>query len=141
MENLFEELIFTLENIGYHRNWLVNSRGCPANVVARQFTPSYLSPIRWVQQSAAVPLPWTWTKYLLNEPFASIDRKSRIKRYDQKYVTERSNKLLMGRPVILCDHDLSDYKAYIDHMVELRRKTRKCFVPSMRWQVLQRSCF
>ena len=26
----------------------------------------------------------------------------------------------MGRQVILCDHDLTDYKAYIDHMVELR---------------------
>ena len=25
-----------------------------------------------------------------------------------------------GKTVILCDHDLSDYEAYIDHMVELR---------------------
>ena len=27
---------------------------------------------------------------------------------------------LMGKTVILCDHDLSDYEVYIDHMVELR---------------------
>ena len=25
-----------------------------------------------------------------------------------------------GKTVILCDHDLTDYEVYIDHMVELR---------------------
>ena len=28
--------------------------------------------------------------------------------------------VLDGKTVILCDHDLTDYGAYIDHMVELR---------------------
>lgn len=39
---------------------------------------------------------------------------------------------LDGKTVILCDHDLSDYKAYIDHMVELRDgKLREVFqIPS-----------
>ena len=48
-------------------------------------------------------------------PFASIDRKSRIE------ILEILKELASnGKTVILCDHDLSDYEAYIDHMVELR---------------------
>ena len=53
--------------------------------------------------------------YLLDEPFASIDRKSRIE------ILEILKELVLdGKTVILCDHDLTDYGAYIDHMVELR---------------------
>ena len=53
--------------------------------------------------------------YLLDEPFASIDRKSRLE------ILEILKELPSnGKTVILCDHDLSDYEAYIDHMVELR---------------------
>ena len=53
--------------------------------------------------------------YLLDEPFASIDRKSRIE------ILEILKELASnGKTVILCDHDLSDYEVYIDHMVELR---------------------
>ena len=53
--------------------------------------------------------------YLLDEPFASIDRKSRIE------ILEILKELALdGKTVILCDHDLTDYEAYIDHMVELR---------------------
>ena len=53
--------------------------------------------------------------YLLDEPFASIDRKSRLE------ILEILKELASdGKTVILCDHDLSDYEAYIDHMVELR---------------------
>ena len=53
--------------------------------------------------------------YLLDEPFASIDRKSRIE------ILEILKELALdGKTVILCDHDLSDYEIYIDHMVELR---------------------
>ena len=53
--------------------------------------------------------------YLLDEPFASIDRKSRIE------ILEILKELVSdGKTVILCDHDLTDYEAYIDYMVELR---------------------
>ena len=49
--------------------------------------------------------------YLLDEPSASIDRKSRIE------ILEILKELASnGKTVILCDHDLSDYEAYIDHM-------------------------
>ena len=53
--------------------------------------------------------------YLLDEPFASIDRKSRLE------ILEILKELALdGKTVILCDHDLIDYETYIDHMVELR---------------------
>ena len=53
--------------------------------------------------------------YLLDEPFASIDRKSRIE------ILEILKELASnGKTVILCDHDLTDYESYIDRMVELR---------------------
>ena len=51
----------------------------------------------------------------MDEPFASIDRKSRIEILE--ILKELSSN---GKTVILCDHDLTDYGAYIDHMVELR---------------------
>ena len=44
--------------------------------------------------------------YLLDEPFASIDRKSRLE------ILEILKELALdGKTVILCDHDLSDYEA------------------------------
>ncbi|VTB29825.1 cobalt or other cation ABC transporter ATP-binding protein [Streptococcus pneumoniae] len=104
MENLFEELIFTLENIGYH-----------------------LSGGEKQKAALAVLFAMNPRVYLLDEPFASIDRKSRIE------ILEILKELALdGKTVILCDHDLSDYKAYIDHMVELRDgKLREVFqIPS-----------
>ena len=51
----------------------------------------------------------------MDEPFASIDRKSRIE------ILEILKELASnGKTVILCDHDLTDYESYIDRMVELR---------------------
>lgn len=45
----------------------------------------------------------------------TIDRKSRI-----EILGILKELALDGKTVILCDHDLSDYEAYIDHIVELR---------------------
>ena len=119
MENLFEELVFTLENIG-HPVQEIDSK--IAEVVQQCRCEKILHrPIHHLsggeKQKAALAVLFAMNPrvYLLDEPFASIDRKSRIE------ILEILKELASnGKTVILCDHDLSDYEAYIDHMVELR---------------------
>ena len=119
MENLFEELIFTLENIG-HPVQEIDSK--IAEVVQQCRCKAILHrPIHHLsggeKQKAALAVLFAMNPrvYLLDEPFASIDRKSRIE------ILEILKELASnGKTVILCDHDLTDYEAYIDHMVELR---------------------
>jgi len=116
---LFEELIFTLENIG-HPVQEIDSK--IAEVVQQCRCKEILHrPIHHLsggeKQKAALAVLFAMNPrvYLLDEPFASIDRKSRIE------ILEILKELVSdGKTVILCDHDLSDYEAYIDHMVELR---------------------
>ena len=119
MENLFEELIFTLENIGHP---LQEIDAKIAEVVWQCRCKAILHrPIHHLsggeKQKAALAVLFAMNPrvYLLDEPFASIDRKSRIE------ILEILKELVSnGKTVILCDHDLTDYGAYIDHMVELR---------------------
>ena len=119
MENLFEELIFTLENIG-HPVQEIDAK--IAEVVRQCRCEAILNrPIHHLsggeKQKAALAVLFAMNPrvYLLDEPFASIDRKSRIE------ILEILKELALDeKTVILCDHDLSDYGAYIDHMVELR---------------------
>ena len=119
MENLFEELIFTLENIE-HPAQEIDSK--IAEVVQQCRCENILHrPIHHLsggeKQKAALAVLFAMNPrvYLLDEPFASIDRKSRIE------ILEILKELASnGKTVILCDHDLTDYEAYIDHMVELR---------------------
>ena len=119
MENLFEELIFTLENIG-HPVQEIDAK--IAEVVQQCRCKAILHrPIHHLsggeRQKAALAVLFAMNPrvYLLDEPFASIDRKSRLE------ILEILKELASnGKTVILCDHDLSDYEAYIDHMVELR---------------------
>ena len=119
MENLFEELIFTLENIG-HPVQEIDSK--IAEVVQQCRCKAILHrPIHHLsggeKQKAALAVLFAMNPrvYLLDEPFASIDRKSRLE------ILEILKELVSdGKTVILCDHDLSDYEVYIDHMVELR---------------------
>ena len=119
MENLFEELIFTLENIG-HPVQEIDSK--IAEVVQQCRCKAILHrPIHHLsggeKQKAALAVLFAMNPrvYLLDEPFSSIDRKSRIE------ILEILKELASnGKTVILCDHDLTDYEAYIDHMVELR---------------------
>ena len=119
MENLFEELIFTLENIGHP----VQEIDAKIGEVVRQCRCKAIlnRPIHHLsggeKQKAALAVLFAMNPrvYLLDEPFASIDRKSRLE------ILEILKELASnGKTVILCDHDLSDYEAYIDHMVELR---------------------
>ncbi|EFU62953.1 ATP-binding cassette domain-containing protein [Streptococcus oralis] len=119
MENLFEELIFTLENIGHP----VQEIDAKIAEVVRQCRCEAIlhRPIHHLsggeKQKAALAVLFAMNPrvYLLDEPFASIDRKSRLE------ILEILKELASdGKTVILCDHDLSDYEAYIDHMVELR---------------------
>ncbi len=119
MENLFEELIFTLENIG-HPVQEIDSK--IAEVVQQCRCEKILHrPIHHLsggeKQKAALAVLFAMNPrvYLLDEPFASIDRKSRLE------ILEILKELASnGKTVILCDHDLTNYEAYIDHMVELR---------------------
>lgn len=127
MESLFEELIFTLENIGYPVQEIDSKI---AEVVQQCRCKEILHrPIHHLsggeKQKAALAVLFAMNPrvYLLDEPFASIDRKSRIE------ILEILKELASnGKTVILCDHDLSDYEAYIDYMVELRDgQLRKVF--------------
>ena len=119
MENLFEELVFTLENIG-HPVQEIDSK--IAEVVQQCRCKAILHrPIHHLsggeKQKAALAVLFAMNPrvYLLDEPFASIDRKSRIE------ILEILKELASnGKTVILCDHDLTDYESYIDRMVELR---------------------
>ena len=119
MESLFEELLFTLENIGHP---LQEIDAKIAEVVQQCRCMAILHrPIHHLsggeKQKAALAVLFAMNPrvYLLDEPFASIDRKSRLE------ILEILKELASnGKTVILCDHDLSDYGAYIDYMVELR---------------------
>ncbi|KXU15823.1 ECF transporter, ATPase component [Streptococcus oralis] len=119
MENLFEELIFTLENIG-HPVQEIDAK--IAEVVRQCHCMAILHrPIHHLsggeKQKAALAVLFAINPrvYLLDEPFASIDRRSRLE------ILEILKELASnGKTVILCDHDLTDYGAYIDHIVELR---------------------
>ncbi|RXX20335.1 ATP-binding cassette domain-containing protein [Streptococcus oralis] len=119
MENLFEELIFTLENIGYPVQEIDDKieevvRQCRCKAILHR-PIHHLSGGEKQKAALAVLFAMNPRVYLLDEPFASIDRKSRIE------ILEILKELVSnGKTVILCDHDLSDYGAYIDHMVELR---------------------
>ena len=119
MESLFEELVFTLENIGHP----VQEIDAKIAEVVRQCRCKAIlhRPIHHLsggeKQKAALAVLFAMNPrvYLLDEPFASIDRKSRLEILE--ILKELSSN---GKTVILCDHDLTDYGAYIDHMVELR---------------------
>ena len=119
MENLFEELIFTLENIG-HPVQEIDSKiaevvqQCRCKAILHRHI-HHLSGGEKQKAALAVLFAMNPRVYLLDEPFASIDRKSRLEILEilKEFASD-------GKTVILCDHDLSDYEAYIDHMVELR---------------------
>ena len=119
MENLFEELIFTLENIGHPVQEIDSEiaevvRQCRCEKILHR-PIHHLSGGEKQKAALAVLFALNPRVYLLDEPFASIDRKSRIE------ILEILKELASnGKTVILCDHDLTDYEAYIDHMVELR---------------------
>ncbi len=119
MENLFEELIFTLENIG-HPVQEIDSKiaevvqQCRCKAILRR-PIHHLSGGEKQKAALAVLFAMNPRVYLLDEPFASIDRKSRLEILE--ILKELSSN---GKTVILCDHDLTDYEDYIDHMVELR---------------------
>lgn len=119
MENLFEELIFTLENIGHPVQEIDTKiaevvRQCRCKAILHR-PIHHLSGGERQKAALAVLFAMNPRGYLLDEPFASIDRKSRIE------ILEILKDLASnGKTVILCDHDLTDYGAYIDHMVELR---------------------
>ena len=119
MENLFEELIFTLENIGHPLQDIDAKiaevvRQCRCKAILHR-SIHHLSGGEKQKAALAVLFAMNPRVYLLDEPFASIDRKSRIEILE--ILKELSSN---GKTVILCDHDLTDYGAYIDHMVELR---------------------
>ena len=119
MENLFEELIFTLENIGHPLQEIDTKiaevvRQCRCEAILHR-PIHHLSGGEKQKAALAVLFAMNPRVYLLDEPFASIDRKSRLE------ILEILKELALdGKIVILCDHDLTDYGAYIDHMVELR---------------------
>ena len=119
MENLFEELVFTLENIGHPLQDIDAKiaevvRQCRCEAILNR-SIHHLSGGEKQKAALAVIFAMNPRVYLLDEPFASIDRKSRLE------ILEVLKELALDeKTVILCDHDLSDYGAYIDHMVELR---------------------
>ena len=113
------EIAFGCENTGIPREEMYHRIG----QVAKDLNMEYLLDRNLFalsggeKQKAALAVLFAMNPrvFLLDEPFSSIDRKSRIE------ILEILKELVSdGKTVILCDHDLTDYEAYIDHMVELR---------------------
>ncbi|ETA73529.1 ABC transporter ATP-binding protein [Ligilactobacillus equi] len=52
---------------------------------------------------------------ILDEPFANIDLKERRRLLELL----RDLQVKQGKTILICDHDLSDYQAYVDHVFQL----------------------
>lgn len=119
MSTLRREITFALENIG-----------CPPQEIRQRITRA-LEDGRTVeladrllnslsggeQQRAAlsVVLALDAPILLLDEPFASIDRASRI-----ALIKLLADLKKQGKTIIVSDHDISDYQPWIDRWVELK---------------------
>ena len=119
MPTLYEELIFTLENLQTPSDQIDEkiqhaiALGKVEHLLHRDFLT--LSGGEKQQVSLAVLLAMDSQIILLDEPFASVDQEAR-----KRLIHLLSDLTKMGKTVILCDHDRSLYADCVDHLVELK---------------------
>lgn len=120
MGNLFEELVFTLENIGYPVQKMESridkvSQQCKVKDILHR-PIHHLSGGEKQKAAFSILLAINPQVFLLDEPFASVDRKSRI-----ELLSILKELVQNGKTIILCDHDLSDYEPLIDDVIRLNK--------------------
>lgn len=119
MTTLYEELIFTLENLQTPAKQIDEkikhavTLGKVEHLLHRNFLT--LSGGEKQQVSLAVLLAMDSQIILLDEPFASVDQAAR-----KRLIHLLADLTKMGKTVILCDHDRSLYADCVDHLVELK---------------------
>ena len=119
MTTLYEELIFTLENLQTPAEQIdakikyAITLGKVEHLLHRNFLT--LSGGEKQQVSLAVLLAMDSQIILLDEPFASVDQVAR-----KRLIHLLADLTKMGKTVILCDHDRSLYADYVDCLVELK---------------------
>ena len=119
MPTLYEELIFTLENLQTPTEQIdakikyAITLGKVEHLLHRNFLT--LSGGEKQQVSLAVLLAMDSQIILLDEPFASVDQVAR-----KRLIHLLADLTKMGKTIILCDHDRSLYADYVDCLVELK---------------------
>lgn len=119
MTTLYEELIFTLENLQTPAEQIDEkikhavTLGKVEHLLHRNFLT--LSGGEKQQVSLAILLAMDSQIILLDEPFASVDQVAR-----KRLIHLLADLTKMGKTVILCDHDHSLYADYVDCLVELK---------------------
>ena len=120
MKNLRSELTFTLENLGYgyekiqERIHQVTIDTVTQHLLDRAFVQ--LSGGEQQRSAIAVLLAMDVPILLLDEPFASVDEKSR--RSLMKLLFELSQK---GKLVIVSDHDTNGYNEYVSRVLHIKQ--------------------
>ena len=120
MKNLRSELIFTLENLGLNYEQIqdrihhVTTNTVTQHLLDRPFVQ--LSGGEQQRSAIAVLLAMDVPILLLDEPFASVDEKSR--RSLMKLLFELSQK---GKLVIVSDHDTNGYSEYVSRILHIQQ--------------------
>ena len=126
MKNLRSELTFTLENLGYgyekiqERIHQVTIDTVTQHLLDRPFVQ--LSGGEQQRSAIAVLLAMDVPILLLDEPFASVDEKSR--RSLMKLLFELSQK---GKLVIVSDHDTNGYSEYVSRVLHIQKGCLQMF--------------
>ena len=120
MKNLRSELTFTLENLGFNYEQIqkrihhVTMDTVTQHLLDRPFVQ--LSGGEQQRSAIAVLLAMDVPILLLDEPFASVDEKSR--RSLMKLLFELSQK---GKLVIVSDHDTNGYNEYVSRVLHIQK--------------------
>ena len=120
MKNLRSELTFTLENLGFNYEQIqkrihhVTMDTVTQHLLDRPFVQ--LSGGEQQRSAIAVLLAMDVPILLLDEPFASVDEKSR--RSLMKLLFELSQK---GKLVIVIDHDTNGYNEYVSRVLHIQK--------------------
>lgn len=119
MRTLRREITFALENLGFSYNE-IQIRMLKAVDLAKttHFLDQDLISLSGGEKQRAsltVLLAMDAPILLLDEPFASIDIRSRV-----ELIALLAKLRDLGKTIILCDHDLSGYQGLVDQVVTLR---------------------
>ena len=122
MKTLRREIVFVLENIQTPPKEIL-SRLNRAVMLANTFDLLdrelvTLSGGEKQQASLTVLLAMESPFLLLDEPFASVDRKTRQTMIRKLYELKQQ-----GKTIVICDHDMSDYAKVIDTVIQVEKNT------------------